>query len=438
MAAMASFTIFVVLAICTRAVTTTRTCKQHHSVAACISFRHQDQCVWDVPTATCAADTPCEQRSSHRCTFELTTGKGATWDQTENRCFWDSAGDGTIAATKGRCRWTDECLTLTKGAACRAAGCAWKRYCTPQDLRFPPGPGVCSRACRPPVVPHGGRTSTRSLPDADRVPHKPVGGYAAQEAQGGHARTDGPAATPTDVVETAAGRVQGVTKDGADQYLGIPFAAAPVHTLRWAPPVPLPKWLGVFQASAYGASCAQWLGQYATDPNACKGFVRGGSTQGVQCRGYSEDCLNLNIFTPPRGRSTLKAVLVWIHGGCFVAGSSSNPAYNGAVLAATQDVVVVTVNYRVGALGFLAHDGIRYRDPAGSTGNYGLLDNIQALKWIQANIAAFGGDPARVTVFGESSGAGSVSQLLGAKAAWPYFQRGPNPIPNPNPKKQLF
>jgi len=116
--------------------------------------------------------------------------------------------------------------------------------------------------------------------------------------------------------------------------------------------------------------------------------------------------------------------MVWIHGGCFVSGSASNPGYAGTNLASKYGVVMVGIQYRLAAFGWLADDLLRPRDPEGSTGNYGLMDNVAALKWIQANIASMGGDPSKVTVFGESSGAGSVSQLLGVRSAWPYFHQG--------------
>jgi len=115
--------------------------------------------------------------------------------------------------------------------------------------------------------------------------------------------------------------------------------------------------------------------------------------------------------------------MVWIHGGCFVSGSASAGEYDGEYLASLHDVVVVSVQYRLAAFGWLADDLLRPRDPKGSTGNYGLLDNIAALRWIHSNIGAFGGEPGRVTIFGESSGAGSVGQLLGMPDAWPYFHQ---------------
>ncbi|EGB09102.1 hypothetical protein AURANDRAFT_24910, partial [Aureococcus anophagefferens] len=115
--------------------------------------------------------------------------------------------------------------------------------------------------------------------------------------------------------------------------------------------------------------------------------------------------------------------MVWIHGGCFVSGSNAAAAYDGFELSSSGDVVVVSVNYRLGALGFLGSERLRSRDPKGTTGNYGLLDTIFALEWVRDNAAAFGGDASRVTIFGQSSGAGSVSHLLAIERAWPLFHR---------------
>jgi para-nitrobenzyl esterase len=179
----------------------------------------------------------------------------------------------------------------------------------------------------------------------------------------------------------------------------------------------------VFDANQYGARCQPLLySPTSLSINRADGDA-----------GYSEDCLNLNIFTPPAAanatakasnRSGTKAVMVWIHGGCSGYGSNQAAVYDGAPLATTQDVVVVSINYRLGALGFLGHDALRYRDPdSGSTGNWGTLDAIAALRWVHHHIAAFGGDRDRVTLFGESSGAGLISQLLGAEPAWPYYHR---------------
>ncbi|CAJ1454995.1 unnamed protein product [Effrenium voratum] len=217
------------------------------------------------------------------------------------------------------------------------------------------------------------------------------------------------------VVDTTTGQVQGNQLASVKEFLGIPFAQPPVGALRWAPPKPMDRWNAVFQATSFGAACTQSL-DYVAGSKKCQGYTRD------VCFGYNEDCLTLNVWTP--STSGKRAVLFWIHGGCYVSGSASDAEYNATQLAASQDVVVVTVQYRLGVFGFLGNALMRPRDPKGSTGNYGLMDNIAALQWVKENIASFGGDPDRVTIFGESSGAGSVSLLMGVKEAWPYFHRG--------------
>ena len=327
-------------------------------------FRRQDGCAWDEPLGVCVDDLPCESRPAARCAYELTTG--APWDRTLNKCFKDADG--------ATCRWSDECTRIDGAAACAAATCQWTRL---RGLRLPL----------------------------------------------------------------------------SNQFLGVPFAAAPVGELRWAAPAPLEGWgaAKVFDATRHGARCMPLI--YSSLSLTAE--------RATGSAGNSEECLNLNIFTPPAATATTattiatatatanananataaercaaggggercpraaKAVMVWVHGGCSSFGSNQAPLYNGAPLAATQDVVVVSLNYRLGGLGFLGHDALRYRDTtgAGSTGNWGTLDAIAALRWVHENIAAFGGDPNRVTLFGQSSGAGLISQLLGAEPAWPYYHR---------------
>jgi para-nitrobenzyl esterase len=202
-------------------------------------------------------------------------------------------------------------------------------------------------------------------------------------------------------VETASGRVRGVEREGALAFLGIPYAAPPLGALRFAPPTPPAAWAGERDASAFGPAAPQ-----APDALVTRlGLFPKGS--------QSEDCLSLNVWTPdPGGR---RAVMVWLHGGAFVGGSAGVPLYDGARLAREGEVVVVTLNYRVGALGFLALG-------PGRT-NLGLLDQVAALAWVQRHAAAFGGDPARVTVFGESAGAGCLCALLAMPRARGLFSR---------------
>lgn len=209
-------------------------------------------------------------------------------------------------------------------------------------------------------------------------------------------------------VETATGTVEGRTKDGVTQYRGIPYAAAPVGDLRFRPPQPAPAWTGTRDATRFGAQAPQAAGQME-------------QMLGGQMPVTSEDCLFLNVYTPAADDGR-RPVLVWIHGGAFLTGSGSTPWYNGHSFAKTHDVVVVTINYRLGALGFLHLDEIGGEEFAGS-GNLGILDQVAALEWVRDNIAAFGGNPDNVTAFGESAGAMSVGTLLGTPAAKGLFTK---------------
>jgi para-nitrobenzyl esterase len=185
-------------------------------------------------------------------------------------------------------------------------------------------------------------------------------------------------------VDTRQGPVEGFTATGVTQFLGIPYAAPPVGDLRWRPPQPAASWSRVREAKAFGPACAQvtTLGVFAGPANA------------------NEDCLTLNVFTPKLGPQAKAPVIVWIHGGGNVDGASSD--YDASRLASLGNTVVVTINYRLGLFGWLAHPAL---DAEGHPfGNYGLLDQQAALRWVKDNIAAFGGDPANVTVGGQSAG----------------------------------
>jgi para-nitrobenzyl esterase len=206
------------------------------------------------------------------------------------------------------------------------------------------------------------------------------------------------------VVTTTAGAVLGRSVDGLDVFLGIPYAAAPVGELRWREPQPVKPWTGEKMATEYGASC----------PQSAPGPAR----PGVKT---SEDCLYLNIWAEQKSASPLP-VMVWIHGGGFMFGSGSAPTFDGTHLA-KKGVVLVTINYRLGVLGFLAHPDLTQESPHHASGNYGILDQIAALKWVQANIGKFGGDPNRVTIFGESAGSTAVSILQASPLATGLFQR---------------
>ena len=209
------------------------------------------------------------------------------------------------------------------------------------------------------------------------------------------------------IVTTAQGPVEGVERKGTWQFRGIPYAAPPVGDRRFLPPAPPEPWEGVRSGARFGPVSWQASGGAAA-------FL------GDQSQETSEDCLFLNVVTPGCDDAA-RPVLVWIHGGGFVNGSSSTPWYDGTRLATRGDVVVVTLNYRLGALGFLWLGDLddRYR----SSGVNGLLDQAAALRWVQENIAAFGGDPGNVTVFGESAGAMSVSCLLALPAARGLFHK---------------
>jgi len=211
----------------------------------------------------------------------------------------------------------------------------------------------------------------------------------------------------TAIVETKEGRLQGVEEDGLTVFRGVPFAKAPLGPLRFRPPQPAEAWSGVRNCDTFGFVAPQPQGS----------AMAGQGTPEEQ----SEDCLHLNVWTPGCDDNR-RPVMVWIHGGAFTTGSGSGVFYRGEHLAARGDVVVVTINYRLGALGFLAAEDLRDEE-TGAAGNWGLLDQVAALRWVQDNIAAFGGDAANVTIFGESAGSMSVSCLVGAPAAQPLFRR---------------
>ena len=210
------------------------------------------------------------------------------------------------------------------------------------------------------------------------------------------------------VVETRRGSVRGVREGDLAVFRGLPFARAPVGPRRFGPPEPPEPWTGVRDAARFGPSAAQ--NGALVGPLMSLGITRTG-----------EDCLYLNVWTPGADRGR-RPVLVWIHGGAFILGSGSQVLYDGAMLARRGDVVVVTINYRLGALGFLRlRDRFGERLPA--SGNEGLLDQVAALEWVRDEIATFGGDPGNVTIFGESAGAMSCATLLGVPRARGLFHR---------------
>jgi len=223
----------------------------------------------------------------------------------------------------------------------------------------------------------------------------------------------------TTIVETKDGSLQGVEEDGVTVFRGVPFAKAPIGALRFRPPQPTEPWSGVRVCDTFGFVAPQPAGQ----------AMAGQGTPEEQ----SEDCLHLNVWTPACDDGS-RPVMVWIHGGAFVTGSGSGAFYRGHHLSARGDVVVVTINYRLGALGFLAHPDLTDEE-TGASGNWGLLDQVAALEWVQANIANFGGDAGNVTIFGESAGSMSVSCLVGSPRTQHLYSRaiaesgGPNGLP---------
>lgn len=209
-------------------------------------------------------------------------------------------------------------------------------------------------------------------------------------------------------VRVDGGLVSGLDENGIRVYRGIPFAAPPVGELRWKEPQPVAAWEGVRDCSAFGPICPQ------TPYPAMSMYVQPELPQ-------SEDCLYLNVWTAAEAADRLP-VMVWIHGGGLTRGAGSLPNYDGAVLA-QKGVVLVTFNYRLNVFGFLAHPALTAESPHHSSGNYGVLDQIAALEWVQRNIGRFGGDPQNVTIFGESAGSWSVNFLMASPLAKGLFHR---------------
>ncbi|WNG36813.1 carboxylesterase family protein [Archangium violaceum] len=214
--------------------------------------------------------------------------------------------------------------------------------------------------------------------------------------------------TPSDQVRVSGGVVQGSVADGVLSFKGIPFAAPPVGDLRWRPPQPVQEWSGVRQATAFGHDCMQVP------------FAGDAAPLGTP---PAEDCLTLNVWRAADAPSDGKLpVMVWIYGGGFVNGGSSPSVYDGSRFA-QQGVVLVSFNYRLGRLGFFAHPALTAEAGGAPTGNFGYMDQLAALEWVKHNIAAFGGDPDNVTIFGESAGGGSVHTLLASPKAQGLFHK---------------
>ena len=218
-----------------------------------------------------------------------------------------------------------------------------------------------------------------------------------------------PLATPaqgssaeTVTIRTPAGALRGAVHDGMRSFLGVPYASAPLGDLRWRAPQPLPAWAGTRDALQFGPQCMQGAGR-APVP-------------------MSEDCLFVNVWVAAKPASGHRPVLVWVHGGAFKVGSAGQPVYDGASLA-RRGIIVVTLNYRLGKFGFLAHPALTQENPDGPLGNYGLMDVLAALKWVKANIRSFGGDPRKVTLAGQSAGGTAVYDLMSSPLAAGLFSK---------------
>src|SRR5579871_314888 len=196
-------------------------------------------------------------------------------------------------------------------------------------------------------------------------------------------------AAVNDPVQLDSGSISGAAGSNAQVrvYKGIPYAAPPVGNLRWKSPKPVAKWDGAKKADAFGSTCMQ------------APYPEGSPYRGAP-EATSEDCLYLNVWTAAKSAKEKRPVMVWIHGGALTRGSGSTPLYDGEKLA-EKGVVVVTINYRLGIFGYFAHPELTKESDRNASGNYGFLDQVAALEWVQRNIAAFGGDPKRVTIFGE-------------------------------------
>lgn len=208
-------------------------------------------------------------------------------------------------------------------------------------------------------------------------------------------------------VKTDTGIVEGKTQGAVREFLGIPYAAPPAGEHRWKAPAPPAAWTGVLKATEFGKHCMQapiFGDMVFPDP------------------GMSEDCLTLNVWTPAKDVNAKLPVMVWIYGGGLAAGATSEPRQNGAILT-ERGVVVVSMNYRLGIFGFFALPELMAESGQNAAGNYGLMDQLAALRWVKRNIAAFGGDPSNVTIFGESAGSFSVSLLMASPLAKGLFQK---------------
>jgi para-nitrobenzyl esterase len=217
------------------------------------------------------------------------------------------------------------------------------------------------------------------------------------------AAIDGPVRLDSGLISGVAG-----TNDAVRVFRGVPYAASPVGMLRWREPQPAKHWDGVRKADQFGATCTQ---------PAFRGASASSNPPNT-----SEDCLFLNVWTAAASAGDRRPVMVWIHPGGYQTGSGAAPGYDGEALA-KKGVVLVTINYRLGVFGFFSHPELTKESEHHASGNYALMDQVAALQWVQKNIAAFGGDPQRVTVFGDSAGSSSIANLMGSPRAKGLFQR---------------
>lgn len=230
------------------------------------------------------------------------------------------------------------------------------------------------------------------------------------------------AAAIQDPVKTDVGQISGVAGKNPEVrvYKGISFAAPPVGDLRWKPPQPVTRWDGVLTADKFGSECVQGGGG--------RGGARGGAAKGGAPKGGaggasgSEDCLYLNVWTAAQSASEKRPVLVWAYPGGYTSGNGASPAFDGEALA-KKGVILITFNYRVGAFGFFAHPELTKESDHHASGNYGLMDLAATLRWVQRNIAAFGGDPRNVTIAGDSAGAALVAMMTGSPEGKGLFRR---------------
>jgi len=283
-----------------------------------------------------------------------------------------------------------------------------------------PGLALLAAAVLVPMLAHIGCSDDSAVPARDA---------GLDDSQAGDASVDGSITTDLSVplVETDIGPIRGSLVDGVATFLGIPYAAPPTGDLRWKPPRPHDVWTEVRDATAYGASCSQIMNPVTGDPkDSDPGAVHSQdcpeNCQGDYCCVGSEDCLFANVWTTAAAPNEKRPVMVWIHGGGWNNGSGSLALYRGTNLA-KLGAVVVTFNYRLGPLGYLAHPGLTAESSFGASGDYGSLDQIRLLEWVRDNIAQFGGDPDNVTIFGESAGASNVCDLVASPLAQGMFDR---------------